>query len=466
MKSQNKVKKVILLATLMLSTMLIAIPAYAIDTGVKTPLNYQDPISGQEATNPDNGRVDDGVYALFKNGGGGSTPAYVPDTEIYYNFSFGVPTNATIDGILVTLSALRGGSNAGAKFEVCLSGDQGISWTSYKKTDALSISDALYDLGSSIDNWDLSTGASLADDQFGLKIRPTNDVVANGELWKLDSISITIYYTLTGGSISGAKFYDIDTDGEWDEGEPAIEGFKIELYDAENELLDTQLTDEDGEYLFDELDPGTYMVKEVMPLGETWINTTDDSITIEDLSGSSEDNNFGNVCIGCDGGASGKGWWTNNGADDGADDLPALCLLNLRDGDGYDFDPTEYGIKVQGQFPEGTFAHWLQEADAVNMAYMLSAQFAAMELDVLNGFVNDEDLVYAPGIDSANASGFASIGDLMSEANTELGVHGQALDGDDWRDYQEALKDALDAANNNVNFVCTEPCLPIEYPIL
>ena len=279
--------------------------------------------------------------------------------------------------------------------------------------------------------------------------------------------SVEVIATL--GSISGAKFYDADTDGGWDVGEPAIEGFKIELYDDEETLLDMQFTDENGAYIFADLDPGTYTVKEVMPLGETifndityptWLNTTDDSITIEDLSGPSEDNNFGNVCIGCYGGGHSKGWWRNpNGETEFntlTDPLGLLVGLNLRNADGTDFDPATYQ----------ELDNWLQAANATNMAYMLSAQLAAMELNVLAEFVDDGALVYAPGTDSANAAGFASISDLMSEANIELGTHGTALSGDDWRDYQEALKNALDAANNNVNFVCPEPCLPIEYPTL
>jgi hypothetical protein len=33
------------------------------------------------------------------------------------------------------------------------------------------------------------------------------------------------------------------------------------------------------------------------------------------------------------------------------------------------------------------------------------------------------------------------------------------------RDEQETIKDALDDANNNDNFVCPEPC-PVVYPIV
>lgn len=64
--------------------------ALADDSGSKSPLNYINPIAGQEATDPDYGRIDDNSLALFKNGGGGANPSYLPDTEIYYNFALGV----------------------------------------------------------------------------------------------------------------------------------------------------------------------------------------------------------------------------------------------------------------------------------------------------------------------------------------------------------------------------------------
>jgi hypothetical protein len=51
----------------------------------------------------------------------------------------------------------------------------------------------------------------------------------------------------------------------------------------------------------------------------------------------------------------------------------------------------------------------------------------------------------------------------MAEANTELGVHGTAYAGDAWRSYQEALKNALDNANNNYTFVQPTPC-PFSFP--
>jgi hypothetical protein len=91
------------------------------------------------------------------------------------------------------------------------------------------------------------------------------------------------------------------------------------------------------------------------------------------------------------------------------------------------------------------------------MAYMLSAQLSAMELNVRNGNVNGGSLIYAPGTTSADANGFATVNAVMTEANIELGLHGLTLSGSPYRSYQEALKNALDRANNNLSFVQAGP---------
>ena len=101
-----------------------------------------------------------------------------------------------------------------------------------------------------------------------------------------------------------------------------------------------------------------------------------------------------------------------------------------------------------------------ETATATNMAYMLSAQLAAMQLNVLNGLVNGNAFIYAPGTNSANALGFATVNAVMTEANTLLGSANPLLipSGNADRPRAEALKNALDKANNNLNFVQSTPC--------
>ena len=94
------------------------------------------------------------------------------------------------------------------------------------------------------------------------------------------------------------------------------------------------------------------------------------------------------------------------------------------------------------------------------MANMLSAQLAAMHLNVASGGVNGNALVYAPGTNSANSLGFATVNAVMAEANALLGSGNPLLilAGHPDRPRAEALKNALDRGNNNLNFVQSTPC--------
>jgi len=161
---------------------------------------------------------------------------------------------------------------------------------------------------------------------------------------------------------------------------------------------------------------------------------------------------FGNVCLGAGGGRT-LGFWSNRNGQNLfnsqlANNLSLLQALNLRNANGSHFNPTSYS----------QFKTWLLNATATNMAYMLSAQLAAMALNVNNGLVSSSSLIYAPGASSANAAGFATVSAIISEANTELGLHGLTLSASAFRAYQEALKNALDRGNNNLNFVQPAPC--------
>jgi hypothetical protein len=55
------------------------------------------------------------------------------------------------------------------------------------------------------------------------------------------------------------------------------------------------------------------------------------------------------------------------------------------------------------------------------------------------------------------------VGNLLSAADASLGANGLTLSGNPARATQEALKNALDAANNNQNFVQLVPC-PYTFP--
>lgn len=69
------------------------------------------------------------------------------------------------------------------------------------------------------------------------------------------------------GSISGRVHVDTSGDCLWQPGEVLLSGVKIELLDANGNVLHTTFTDANGQYSFQNLAPGTYSVRETQPTG-------------------------------------------------------------------------------------------------------------------------------------------------------------------------------------------------------
>lgn len=277
----------------------------------------------------------------------------------------------------------------------------------------------------------------------------------------------------------GYKWYDTNANGVRDPGEIEIPGWEVSIFGGPDGFqgftTNTGVTPNPpgdlfpghtGAYLITDLDPGTYGVCEVIPSGQpTWVPTTatvNPSITVPpDAIGLA---NFGNVCLGPGGGLT-LGFWSNkNGqALTGAAQLCMLAKLNLANANGNSYDPISPSCPSltasQLSAAKTSFRNWILSANATNMAYMLSAQLAAMELNVNTGGVLGTTLVYAPGAPSANAAGFETITQLMTDANTLLLSPGNYTVGASaLRSTEEAVKNALDKANNNLNFVQATAC--------
>lgn len=252
-------------------------------------------------------------------------------------------------------------------------------------------------------------------------------------------------------SLHVIKFYDANANGINDDSQP-LTGWSVTIGCTSHQLgwVDmNRCTPVDAT-----LAPGTYTVTENRPIETNWMATTPTLIEgIVLAGGDNRTAEFGNLCLGPGGGLT-LGYWSNKNGQmtmnlgGMAAELAFLTSLNLRNASGANFDPTSYP----------TFRSWLLNATATNMAYMLSAQLAAMELNVLNGRVSPSALVYMPGAQSANSLGFGTVSALMAEANAELGLHGYTPDGSPYRSYQEALKNALDMANNDRTFVQATAC--------
>ena len=86
-----------------------------------------------------------------------------------------------------------------------------------------------------------------------------------------------------------------------------------------------------------------------------------------------------------------------------------------------------------------------------------------MVLNVEGGYVNPAATIYAPGTLSANPQGFAILADVMLEAKNSLFLNGYTVASGSTRSYQEKLKNALDKANNNQNFV-KAPITSVPHP--
>jgi hypothetical protein len=268
------------------------------------------------------------------------------------------------------------------------------------------------------------------------------------------------------GNLEAFKYYDHNVNGVYDAGDTALRNWPMTIGP---DVVDpqTQLTSVTGLAAWTDLptDVGghVYTVTEGEPVQTNWFNS-------EPSGGDALDNDtvttpitqsttvfpdqtahvdFGNFCMVASGGLT-LGYWSNkNGQytmNDGGTMAPELLLLrnlHLRTAAGGDFDPYDYT----------TFRTWLLSATATNMAYMLSAQLAAMKLNVEAHKVNGTSFVMLPPYYSGH-----TINDLITAANNSLAANGYTVAASTTRTYQEKLKTALDLLNNGAKVVPKCPC--------
>ena len=139
-----------------------------------------------------------------------------------------------------------------------------------------------------------------------------------------------------------------------------------------------------------------------------------------------------------------------------AADLSSLDTLNLVNQGGAVFDPKS----VQ------QLQAWLSTPPNATTAYQLAVQLAALDLNVLIGYVKATDLVYAgqllpyvtaDAIAGLTYGGFIDVQNLMNAANAALSqVSPGAPSGDPNQAYEAALTQVLQAVNGNTDFVKQE----------
>jgi SdrD B-like domain len=244
-------------------------------------------------------------------------------------------------------------------------------------------------------------------------------------------------------SVSGVVFEDLDHDGLRDPGEPGVAGCPIQLVSNNpanpGQVMASTLTNANGEYLFSPV--GFDDCSVVLQLNtQIFVATTPTDVRLNTCGCGSQVVNFGKYTVQqqCNGRT--IGFWRNchgvsiivNGGF-----WDELVGLNLVTASGAAFNPT--GSVLQ-------WRSWLQNASAVNMAYMLSAQLAAMQLNVLSGGVGANCWV-------TTSQGPMQISAVMSAANQALANDPYTPAGDPNRAAQQFLKNILDAANNNLNWL-------------
>lgn len=250
------------------------------------------------------------------------------------------------------------------------------------------------------------------------------------------------------GTLCVNKFYDANANGIFDNGEVPISGWKFSV-DSLCRFTPDCLT----------LDAGSYNVCEDTPVEMNWFHTTATCVNATVTQGQTTTVNFGNLCLGGGGGLT-LGFWSNRNGQrlETSGDFTALNAMCLRNANGT--IKTFTGSLAQQQLQ---LHDWLLGANATNMANMLSAQLVAMKLNVRHGFVSGAALVYAGSCGNTGVNGaFITINDLMTAAVSDptcgLCADGNTPAGDPCRATQECWKTTLDNANNNLNFVQSQPC--------
>ena len=71
------------------------------------------------------------------------------------------------------------------------------------------------------------------------------------------------------GGISGQVYNDLNGSGTLEPGDPGLQGWEVDLFDSNNNFVASQLTDANGDFDFEGLDPGTYTVEEFVQPGWT-----------------------------------------------------------------------------------------------------------------------------------------------------------------------------------------------------
>lgn len=243
------------------------------------------------------------------------------------------------------------------------------------------------------------------------------------------------------------KFYDANGNGLWDGYSEEFLGNWLMSINGENYC--TPPGEDALLGVRQQFTLGTPLtVREYLPVQTNWRATTPTVRTIPSglpLPGPNNHIKFGNLCLGPGGGRT-PGYWSNRNGQASMGLMPMETALselrglnlwgyNRETGVASEFNPTTYA----------QFRTWLMQRNAIDMRYQLSAFVAAMKLNIMAGFVDEDDRIFV-----GSGYGYMPVGDVLTAADTALS------DGSPRRELT-LLKNALDRACNNANFIQSDP---------
>ncbi len=129
--------------------------------------------------------------------------------------------------------------------------------------------------GSYIVQFSMPTGWDLASPRYAAIATTLTDSNADLVTYRSDVVTLTVGqrdFTIDGGFFGYAKlgdyiWDDLNANGRQDSGEPGIAGATVNLLDSGGAVIGTTTTSVTGYYIFENLIPGTYAVRAVMPGG-------------------------------------------------------------------------------------------------------------------------------------------------------------------------------------------------------
>lgn len=282
-------------------------------------------------------------------------------------------------------------------------------------------------------------------DKWDLTYGPTDPYILGFGVHPDGSCVVRSYHSFrigdgSGGDVTGTVFDDVNENGVQDNGEAGLPGWEVSLNDDLG-VVALATTDGNGVYTFENAGAGDFTVALTLQAG--FVATGESSGPVTSCAcADKEGPNFGvqpegtTVC--CD--ARTIGFWRNSQGRalvcqyNILGMLPSLCIVN------------KCGQQVS---PSNIWAYksYMKKANSWNMAYMLSAQLVAMHNNVVVGFVDENCVI------EDDCLGTLTVGELIQQAVASLCAHPftppctGAI-----RQQQRRLKDALDDANNNLNW--------------